>query len=191
MSSKTRRLYTCLRDAYATDRRSSLDSVVRRARGSLLQLFDFVFDQEFLSLEFMHFQIVRRRLRRFLGDGLFNGLMATHEFRQMRFDRHGELPVGFQRRNCDTRARARKVGKLLELDQKLPRTIKICLKNSRCGRSLRTVADTRIVERRAPASSDVGRCTARGHGAAGRIEQRRTSSDLAPYRAPARRTSGP
>jgi hypothetical protein len=30
-----------------------------------------------------------------LGDGLFDGLMATHEFRQMRFDRHGELPVGF------------------------------------------------------------------------------------------------
>ena len=59
MSSKTRWLYTCLRDAYATDRRSSLNSVVRRAGGSLLQLFDFVFDQEFLSLEFMHFQIVR------------------------------------------------------------------------------------------------------------------------------------
>ena len=36
-----------------------LMSMVGRAWRHLLEFFDFVFEQQFLSLEFMHFQIVR------------------------------------------------------------------------------------------------------------------------------------
>lgn len=71
----------------------SFDGRERLVAGSLMhcrhepflpQLFDFVLENQFLSLQFDQFQIVGRRMRLLGVDRLFDRLMTTLEFRKMR-----------------------------------------------------------------------------------------------------------
>jgi hypothetical protein len=58
-----------------------------------LQFFYFVFELEFFALQFVELQIVRRKVAFFQGDRSFDGLVAAHEFRQMRFEGHWQTPL--------------------------------------------------------------------------------------------------
>jgi len=82
--------------------------VFRIACASLFYLLDFVFELEFFALEFMESRIVRARMGFFAGYGTVYGLMTTHQFRQMRFERHLRTPYGLLQRKCDTMVGRRK-----------------------------------------------------------------------------------
>jgi hypothetical protein len=75
----------------------------------MLDALDLVLDRQFFTLEFVKLKFIRCGVVFFGHYGLFDRLVTTHEFRQVRFDRHSPTPFWVPgRQKCDTSAQARK-----------------------------------------------------------------------------------